>query len=230
MNWDKFKDRFHESWHPIVKPFIESKECDQMYNKIREGKNILPSSDLTFRAFKETPYDTMRVAIIGYCPYHMVYKDIPVADGLAFSCGNTKKAQPSLVKMIQGIAWEYSVIPPDIYDLTYLAKQGVFLYNVALTVEKDKPGSHQEIWEPFSKIIINSLKCPILFLGKEAQKFKKYVNPFNISPLINLEHPAYAARTGDKWDTKDAFKSINAYLEFMEIEPVQWIGNIKTSP
>ena len=58
MNWDKFKDQFHESWHSKMQPFIESEECDKIYEFLKKeskrGKKIAPLSSAIFRCFKET--------------------------------------------------------------------------------------------------------------------------------------------------------------------------------
>ena len=107
MEWSKFKDQFHESWHEKMQPFIESEACDKIYaylkKKSKEGKHIAPLSNLTFRAFLETPLDKLKVVLIGYCPYHTFFRGVPVADGLAFSCGITKIQQASLIKFIEGV-------------------------------------------------------------------------------------------------------------------------------
>lgn len=87
MLWDKFKDQFHESYWGKIKPFIESKECDEIYRQLKDlsqrGRKIAPISSLTFRAFKETPLDEIKVILMGFCPYHtFTYGVTPVADGL----------------------------------------------------------------------------------------------------------------------------------------------------
>ena len=100
MLWDKFKDYFHESWHESIRPFIESKQCDEIYAYLkaesRRGKKIAPLSSDTYRCFKETPLDKMKVVLLGMCPYHTQFNGVPVADGLLMGCSTTGKLQPSL--------------------------------------------------------------------------------------------------------------------------------------
>ena len=147
MNWEKFKDQFHESWHAKMQPFIESKECDGIYEFLkkesRRGKMIAPLSSNTFRAFKETPFDNIKVVMLGMCPYHTAKFGTCVADGLLMGCSITNSLQPSLEKFYEGLEQELN---PDYKfdetpDVSYLAKQGVLMLNAALTTEINKAGS-----------------------------------------------------------------------------------------
>lgn len=234
MNWDNFKDYFHESWHAKMKPFIESEECDKIYaylkKRSKEGKQIAPLSTLTFRAFLETPLNQVKVVLLGYCPYHTFYRGVPVADGLAFSCSITGKQQPSLQKFVEGIekdAYNGLNLEYDkkMSDLSYLAKQGVLLLNSSLTVEKDKPGSHQELWKPFTKYVLEECLAykgiPVVFIGKDAQKFQKSVSPLTHGYSFKIEHPAAAARMSDVWDTQGVFTKINQIIK--ENDPKDFI-------
>ena len=159
MNWELFKDCFHESWHSKMQPFIESEECDNIYKYLKSeskrGKKIAPLSSVIYRCFKETSLDDVKVVMVGMCPYHTFYNDQPVADGLLMGCSVTNKLQPSLLKFYEGVEKElfnglnltYQKLP----DVSYLAKQGVLMFNAALTTEMNKAGSHIELWEPFTK-------------------------------------------------------------------------------
>jgi uracil DNA glycosylase len=107
----------------------------------------------------------------------------------------------------------------------YLAKQGVLLFNAALTTEFNKVGSHLEIWEPFTKYVISEALAytgiPIIFLGKEAGKFQRYVAPFTHSFV--LDHPAYAARTNSEWETKNVFKKVNQIIWENNKYKIEWL-------
>src|SRR6185436_8160755 len=114
MEWSKFSPFFHESWHPKIKKWVESSDCDKLYTFLKEesrrGVLLAPLSNLTYRAFKETPLDECRAIVIGLCPYHTFLNgNISVADGLALSCGITGKMQPSLKVLTD--AWE-----KELYD------------------------------------------------------------------------------------------------------------------
>ena len=237
MNFEKFKDYFHPSWHEHVKPFIESKECDSIYEFLKKeskrGKRIAPLSNLVYRCFLETSFDDIRVILIGMCPYHTAKNGVMVADGLLMGCSVTEQLQPSLEQFYGGIERElhnglnlqYVKNP----DLTYLARQGVLLYNAALTVELNKAGSHNEIWAPFTKYMISKVfsktSAPILFLGREAEQFSSYIEPFTNMPFI-VSHPASASYKNTEWDTNGVFGKINNCIKFNKKEPVEWLDDL----
>ena len=176
MDWTKFKDQFHESWHIKMRPFIESQECDDIYaflkKESKRGKRIAPLSNNVFRAFKETSLDDMKVILMGMCPYHTERNGIFVADGLLMGCSITETLQPSLdqfynaleKELYDGLNLQYIRTP----DVSYLAHQGVLMTNAALTTEINKAGSHLELWEPFTKYffeeVVYSSGVPVIFL------------------------------------------------------------------
>jgi uracil DNA glycosylase len=235
MNWEKFKNEFHESYHEKMRPFIESEQCDKIYEYLKaeskRGKKIAPLSSLTWRCFKETPLDQIKAVIAGYCPYHTFIKGVAVADGLALGCSITGKLQPSLIKFYEGLELElYKGMNLNITkspDVSYLAEQGVLMYNVALTTEKDKAGKHLSLWEPFVKYFLENVigytQIPIIFLGKEASKYKKYVTPF--THTFELDHPAFAARMQDVWDTKGVFKKVNILVKENTGTEIEWLND-----
>jgi uracil-DNA glycosylase len=236
MKWESFKDQFHESWHAKMQPFIENEECDNIYKYLKErskkGHRIAPSSSVTFRCFAETPLTNVKVVVMGFCPYHTFVDGSPVADGLALGCSVTGKLQPSLEYFYKGIEAElYSGLDlnyADTPDLTYLTKQGVLLCNAALTTEKDKAGSHIKIWEPFTKYLLSDVLAnsgaPVLFLGKEAAKYKSYVGLFTHTFVV--DHPAYAARMMSVWDTKKSFGKINRIVKENHGVEINWLDII----
>lgn len=232
MDIDHFKPLFHESWHSKILPFIESEECDKIYKFLkkegRRGKKIAPLSINTYRAFLETPLDSLKLVILGMCPYHTFHYDKPVADGLLMSCSSTKRLQPSLDKFYDGIIKE--LYPGERFDkspdLSFLAKQGVLLLNAALTVEMNKAGSHNLIWEPFTKYlfetVLETTGMPVLFLGKEAAKFERYVMPFTFT--FKLSHPASASYKDDEWETDGVFTKINNLIKMNNNEEINWLN------
>lgn len=239
MNWDNFSKQFHESWHAKMRPFIESEKCDKIYehlkNRSKRGHVIAPSSSNTFRCFRETPYDDVKLVLMGMAPYHTIYKtindNIIIADGLLMGCSNTDVLQPSLRNF-------YETIERDVYggnsqgrwfnpDVTYLAKQGVLMCNASLTTEVNKAGSHLEIWHPFTKYLIEDVLshtgAPIVFLGKDAAQFEKYVFPFQWT--FTVSHPAAAAYKGTEWNADDIFNRLNKLLKDMNNFEIQWLDN-----
>lgn len=239
MNWELFKDQFHESWHVKMRPFIESEACDKIYAQLKadskRGKMIAPLSHNVWRCFKETPMDEVKVILIGMCPYHTVINGSPVADGLMMSCSVTNALQPSLHQLYQGIEKElYGGFALDRNrkpDLTFLAKQGVLLCNAALTTEMNKAGSHLEVWEPFMKYLIEEVfswtGIPIVFFGKEAGKLKKYVSPFTFS--FSVSHPASASYKSGDWDTEGVFTKINTLVMENNKVTIDWLEKVDIS-
>lgn len=233
MKWENFKDKFHESWHRKIQPFIESEDCDKIYEFLKSegkrGKRIAPLSVNTYRAFLETPLDEIKAVMVGMCPYHTWRNDTAVADGLLMGCSTTGYLQPTLQKFYEGVE-------SDLYDgmnlnyeknpdVTYLAKQGVLMLNAGLTVEANKAGSHNELWEPFMKYlfqeILDVIRVPVVFLGKESTKIEKYVDPFTW--VFKVSHPASASYSSSEWDAEGVFRKVNKILKDTNNHEVIWL-------
>lgn len=233
MNWQNFKHQFHPSWHAKMRPFIESEECDKIYAYLKaeskRGKRVAPLSMHVWRCFFETPLTDLKVVMVGMAPYHTLKNDAPVADGLLMGCSITGQLQPTLEQY-------YSAVEKEFYnglnlgmikdpDVSYLAQQGVLMLNASLTVEINKAGSHMDIWEPFIKYlfeeVINHLGVPIIFLGKDAAKYKKYTGIF--THVFELSHPASAAYKNSEWDTEGVFSKVDILLEETNGFTVQWL-------
>jgi len=236
MNWELFKDQFHESWHAKMQPFIESEACDDIYKYLKSeskrGKKIAPLSYNVYRCFKETSLDDVKVVMIGMCPYHTFKDGNPVADGLLMGCSNTGKLQPSLEKFYEGVEKELfdglNLKYQKLADVSYLAKQGVLMFNAALTTEMNKAGSHIDIWEPFTKYvleeIITPLGVPTMFLGKDASRYEKYTSPFTWNFV--LTHPASAAYKQSEWDTEGKFGMVNKVLKDNNNFEIMWLYDV----
>ena len=233
MKWEKFADQFHESWHIKMKPFIESNECDAIYEFLKKetkrGKKIAPLSSNVFRAFKETSLDDLKVVMIGMCPYHTMKNGVAVADGLLMGCSITNALQPSLEQFYgalerelhNGLNLKYVKTP----DVSYLAKQGVLMFNAALTTEINKAGSHIALWEPFTKYlfehVLDTAGVPFIFLGKDAAKYERYVPPFTWS--FTLSHPASASYKNTDWDTEGVFGQVSRILKENNNYEIMWL-------
>ena len=245
MNWTSFENKFEEGWGIKLRPFIESKECDEIYKFLKErsrlGHKILPNNNVVYRAFQECAYKDLKCVVIGQDPYPHFFNGVETADGLAFSCGNTKKLQPSLDKLYEGMeqdlnekGFDLSIVKEA--DLTFLAKQGVLLLNSSLTVEKDKVGSHsningKNIWEPFYKYLIEEVLnkfnpglCYIL-LGKQAEPLEKYILPFN-NYVFKAEHPSAAARKERRWEHNNVFTKVNKILHDANKFTIDWYDDL----
>ena len=234
MNWEKFKDQFHESWHIKMRPFIESEECDKIYEFLKKeskrGKKIAPLASNVYRAFRETTLDELKVVMMGMCPYHTAKNGEFVADGLLMGCSNTNTLQPSLEKFYDALEKEIHnglnlkrIKTPDV---AYLANQGVLMINAALTTEINKAGSHIALWEPFTKYllehVLDTAGVPIIFLGKDAAKYERYVAPFTWT--FTLSHPASAAYKQTDWDTEGVFTKVNQILMDNNNYKIIWLN------
>ena len=139
-------------------------------------------------------------------------------------CSVTEKLQPSLDKFYDGIFMEYYNVGIKDPDVSYLANQGVLMLNASLTCEMNKPGSHCNIWEPFIAYlfenVLDVVHAPVVFLGKEAVKYNKYVAPFTWT--FELSHPASAAYSHTMWDTEKVFTKIDKILMDNNGDKIEW--------
>lgn len=234
MNWTKFKDCFHESWHLKMQPFIESEACDNIYKFLKSesqrGKKIAPLSQNVYRCFLETPLDELKVVLMGFCPYHTMKNGSPVADGLLMGCSTTGELQPSLTQFYNAIEKENydglcAYCDKKNPDVGYLARQGVLMFNASLTVEVNKAGSHMDIWEPFTKYVMEEILAPtmvpIVFLGKDASRYAKYTNPFAYT--FTTTHPASASYRNTDWESGEVFKMVNKVLKDNNNFQIEWL-------
>lgn len=226
MNLETFRPLFSEEWFEAFKPFLESKEFSKLWKEIAEEakrdavypysaslKKLMNNDKLEnciFKAFKVTPYDKLKVIILGLSPYFNKTKinssvSVPEADGLAFSCKT--KEQPSLKVIYDGLQSLSDKQLVREHNLEFMAEQGILLLNSALTTRFNMPTIHLELWKPFieyffTKIITKKDNLHILFLGKEAQVYKKLVQQRdhytlafpNTHWVYEQPHPAFFAR------------------------------------
>jgi uracil-DNA glycosylase len=234
LNKDKFIPLFSDWWDKI-EPFFDKGGFDPIYEFLQKeskrGIKIAPSSINTYRAFTETSYKDLNCIILGFCPYHQFVNNQPIADGISFSCSITGKLQPSLETLYRGLELDlYEGLNLDYYkspDLTYLSKQGILLLNSELTVAKDKPGSHKEIWREFTKYLMEDVFAytgvPIVFVGKDSQFFERYATPLTHGPLFKIEHPSAAARENRDCDTKGVFKKVTTIVKQNNGIELKWL-------
>lgn len=231
MNLEKALETFGNGWVTELGTYLSDKPIQkigqELYRLKSQGLEILPESNLIFRAFKETPYDKVTVVMLGQDPYPQVN----VADGLAFSCSRSLYPQPSLKNICVEIDSEYPqyMFDPHMWrldqiDLTRWTKQGVFLLNSALTVQTNKPGSHADLWRDFTIEIINKLnkkeELVYLLLGKISQSFEKYISTKH--RIISAPHPASESYGHSGFYGSNCFKQVNECLESVNLTPINW--------
>jgi len=204
-------------WATKLRGFVQSsdfsKVLETLYSLREDGKRFTPPLKLVFRALEECPVDKLKVVVIGQDPYPY----LGVADGISFSCGLTRKPQPSLQKMFEEIERTVHQGYPSHQDpdLTRWANQGVLMLNTALTCQVDKIGSHYDIWQPFLNYLIDMLSLTssgLIFclLGSKAQEFEGLIPPSHY--VLKASHPASAAYNKGNWDSGDLFNKVNEIL------------------
>lgn len=194
-------------------------------NVNKEYKNGIcyPPKNEIFNAFRLTPYENVKVVIIGQDPYHGEYQ----AEGLSFSVKNHVNRPPSLQNIFKELEKDLNVKVSQNNSLIPWAKQGVLLLNSVLTVQKDKPASHKYIgWERFTDEVIkilNKKKEPVVFIlwGNFARNKKKYITN-NIHKVIESAHPSPFSAYNGFFGSKP-FSNTNNYLESNKIKPINWI-------
>lgn len=212
--------------HPFFKEIKYRDYFFQMINFIiNEHKNniIYPPLNNVFEAFKYFPLNQTKIIIIGQDPYHGENE----ANGLCFSVNHGIKLPPSLTNIYREISNEYHVAINQDGDLSYLAKQGVLLLNVYLTVKKDQPLSHAfSFYEMFIKDVVAYLeKCntPMVYMlwGSFAKKFAKFVTNKN-HYIVATTHPSPLSANRGGWFNQKQFLRANAFLLAKNISPIKW--------
>lgn len=181
------KNEFNASYFKEMMQFLEQEE--------KKGKEIFPAKESIFAAFELTPFEQVKVVILGQDPYHGEGQ----AHGLSFSVRSGTLLPPSLKNIYKELYRDLKIPIAEEGNLESWARQGVLLLNAALTVEKNKPLSHAKIgWARFTHAVIRRLiesKRPIIFMlwGRLAKE--KY---FQVSAkcedshimLLQTSHPS----------------------------------------
>ncbi|KAB8121751.1 uracil-DNA glycosylase ['Cynodon dactylon' phytoplasma] len=189
--------------------------------ELEKGKIIYPSFQNIFRAFKLTNFDNTKVVILGQDPYPGPNQ----AHGLSFSTLN-EKTPSSLKNIFKELKNDLSFCSAKTNNLTLWALEGVLLINSILTVEKNKPLSHQHIgWHNFTINFFNFLnynkkKVVYILWGKFAQNYEKYIIKES-NFIIKSSHPSfYSAHKG--FLGSRPFSKTNNYLQENNIKTINW--------
>ena len=217
--------RIEESWKRVL-----AAEFEQPYfqavttfvrNEMQAGKTLYPPGPLIFNAFTQTPFDKVKVVILGQDPYHNEHQ----AMGLSFSVPKDVKAPPSLVNVYKEIKADLDLPIPTHGDLTAWAQQGVFLLNAILTVEKGQAGSHQKSgWQTFTDAVIKRLSDErehlVFMLWGNFAKQKGALIDKNKHKILEAAHPSPLA--GNAFSGCQHFSKANDYLKQNGIAPIDW--------
>jgi uracil-DNA glycosylase len=217
--------KIEESWKAVLTEEFEKDYFKTLTEFLREektnGKKIYPPGPLIFNAFNTTPFEEVKVVILGQDPYHNPGE----AMGLSFSVPREVRTPPSLKNIYKELYTDLE-IPLAVHgDLTTWAEQGVFLLNAMLTVEHKNAGSHRKSgWQLFTDAVIQKLsqerKHIVFMLWGNFAKQKKELIDGNKHLILEAAHPSPLAR-GAYFGSRH-FSQANAYLVKNGLTPIDW--------
>lgn len=212
-------------WNPILRRQFEEpywKDLQQFVYDERSRYQVFPPHEEVFSALHLTPYQDVKVLVLGQDPYHGEGQ----AHGLCFSVRPGVAVPPSLQNIYRELEADLGVVAPDHGSLEAWARQGVLLLNATLTVRAHKAASHQgHGWETFTDEVIhavNKLSERVVFVlwGAAARKKKSFVDTSR-HVIIESPHPsplsAHRGFLGSR-----PFSRVNAALADAGREPVDW--------
>lgn len=213
------------SWDKKLKTIFESNEFKQTCSFIEKEyntKTIYPKKENIFNALKLTPYEKVKVVIMGQDPYHGENE----AHGLSFSVQKGIKIPPSLRNIFKELNNDLNIDIPLQGDLTKWTEEGVLLLNSVLTVEKDKPASHKNVgWEQLTDHIIKVLNAsnkPLVFIlwGNFAKSKKSFITSSK-HLIIESTHPSPFSAYNGFFNSKP-FSKTNKFLKENNIKEIDW--------
>ena len=213
------------TWNEILAEEIQKdyyQELQDFVQKRRAEVRVFPEEKNVFNALELTPFESVKVVILGQDPYH----GFGQAHGLSFSVQKGVPFPPSLRNIYKELQEDIGGELPTDGDLTHWAKQGVLLLNTVLTVEEGNANSHKGMgWETLTNRLIeslNELNHPVIFIlwGKPAQEKEKLItNPSHV--ILKAPHPsplsAYRGFFGSK-----PFSRVNDILIQQGQTPICW--------
>jgi len=218
--------KIDQSWKEVLhgefsKPYFQQIAA-HLKTERATGATIYPPGPLIFNAFDKTPFDKVKVVLLGQDPYHGKGQ----AMGLSFSVPDGVKPPPSLENIFRELHDDIGMAIPDTGNLTKWAEQGVFLLNAILTVRAKEPASHQKIgWQQFTDKVIQILsdeKEGVVFLlwGKFAHE-KQVLIDATKHHILKAAHPSpYSADKG--FFGCKHFSKTNELLAKEGKDPIDW--------
>lgn len=221
----------HKSWEEIFKNYPKIDELNKLIetiNKKRLTTTIYPPKEQVFRVF-DLALEDIKVVILGQDPYH----NPDQACGLSFSVNDDVPLPKSLINIYKELHDDLGIKPAKTGNLESWFKQGVFLLNAVLTVEKKSPASHSKMgWENFTDYIIENISeknenVVFVLWGSYARSKNKLIDSSK-HKIIESAHPsplsAYRGFFGSK-----VFSQINDYLDACSKKTIDFELNMKTN-
>ena len=212
------------TWTEVLAPIKNSEYFENLWQNVKTEYNsakVFPPKKEIFRALDLTPFDEVRVVIIGQDPYHNDNQ----ANGLSFSVSEEVSAPPSLKNIFTELKSDLG-IERQKTDLEDWARQGVLLLNSSLTVRAHSPNSHKDLgWEKFTNFIIKEIsekKENVVFVlwGAFAQKKEELIDTSKHF-IIKSAHPSPFSVHRGFYGSKP-FSKVNNYLKSKNIKPISW--------
>lgn len=195
------KKEVDDSWRPMLEEEFQQpyfRELESFVDEARKQGPVFPAEAEVFQAFHLTPFENVKVVILGQDPYHGPGQ----AHGLSFSVREQVKIPPSLRNIFRELESDLQLKVPDGGDLTPWAKQGVLLLNTVLTVDAHQANSHQKKgWEKFTDRVIQKIgsrdqHTVFLLWGKPAQAKQSGIDPTNHTLLVSTHPSPLSAHRG----------------------------------
>lgn len=211
---DEMADEFNKDYFNRITEHIKIEK--------KQGKTIYPPGSFIFNAFNTTPFNDVKVVILGQDPYHGPGQ----AHGLCFSVQNGVAPPPSLINIFKELNDDIGIPIPDHGNLTHWAEQGVFLLNASLTVRASDPMSHSKIgWATFTDAVIKKIsdkKQHVVFIlwGKFAQEKRTLIDESK-HLILRAAHPSPLSANAGFFGCKH-FSKTNEYLVGKGIDPIDW--------
>jgi uracil-DNA glycosylase len=218
--------RMHESWLAVLGDELEQPYMTDLRSflvaEVEAGRRFYPPADRVFNALSLTPFDDVRVVILGQDPYHGAGQ----AMGLCFSVPTGVRPPPSLQNIHAELESDLGLARPATGDLTPWAERGVLLLNAVLTVSPGKPASHAgKGWERFTDRAIAALsehREGVVFLlwGRHAQQ-KGAVVDASRHHVLTAAHPSPFSAANGFFGCRH-FSRANTLLAEGGRAPVDW--------
>lgn len=214
-SWEKvLKNELQKPYISDLKKFYEDEES--------KGYEIYPPKDLIFNAFNHTPFDQVKVVIVGQDPYHGPNQ----AHGLCFSVQKGIPIPPSLINIFKEVGTDIGGFTTTHGNLTAWADQGVLLLNSILTVRRGQPASHQKKgWEQFTDTVLMKLNerekpCVFILWGRYAQDKGRHLNAGK-HLILKSPHPSPLSAYNGFFGCGH-FSKTNQFLKKIGGNPIDW--------
>ncbi len=219
------KDRLPKDWRKVLEDVLASPEFAELEAFVaqeRREETVFPSEEDLFSAFRLTPYENVKVLLLGQDPYHGPGQ----AHGLAFSVQPGVKPPPSLVNIFKELQSDVGAPKPKDGSLVPWAEQGVLLLNAVLTVRQGEANAHEgHGWERFTDAVIQKVsdkpgRVVFILWGSYAQKKKALIDTSK-HVILEAQHPSPLSAKKGFFGSKP-FTRTNEALAERGLEPIDW--------